>query len=109
MLRIGSLFAALLVGGAAVAQPDEFEVNTERSGRDGSGLRINFSVKNLGNKVAKNVFLDCTAFDAKDGPLDTQLGIVQNVKPGEKAFGRVVLDYEPGMKGALCRFSHASY
>jgi hypothetical protein len=100
---------AALLAQPVAAQTDEFEVRTEQSGRAGSSLRINFSVKNNSGRSAKNVFLDCTAFDAKDSPMDTQLGLVQNVKAGEKAFGKVSLTYMEGMKGALCRFSHASY
>lgn len=110
MLRMVVLVAgAALMAQATAAQANEFEVKTEQSGRVGSSLRINFSVKNNGDRNAKNVFLDCTAFDASDSPMDTQLGLVQNVKAGEKAFGKVSLTYIEGMKGALCRFSHASY
>ncbi len=93
----------------AEAHADEFDVKTEQAGRAGSSMRINFSVKNNSSRSAKNVFLDCTAFDANDSPMDTQLGLVQNVKAGEKAFGKVSLTYMEGMKGALCRFSHASF
>lgn len=99
----------LLLGVAQPALADEFDVTTERAGRDGAFMRINFGVKSTAERPAKMVFVTCTAFDADSKPVNTGTGIVNNLKPAEKAFGTVNIRFEADMKSAACRYSNASY
>ena len=99
----------LLLGTAQPALADEFDVTTERAGRDGAFMRINFGVKSNVDRPAKMVIVTCTAFDAGSAPVNTGTGIINNVKPAEKAYGTVNIRYETDMKSAACRYSNASY
>lgn len=100
--------AALLVQPVA-AQADDFDVTTERAGRDGAFMRVNFGVRSNAERPAKMVFVTCTAFDAASKPVNTGTGIISNLKPSEKAYGTVNISYETDMKSAACRYSHVSY
>ncbi|WP_155773697.1 hypothetical protein [Methylorubrum extorquens] len=99
----------LLLGPIQPAAAATFDVTTERAGRDGAFMRINFGVKSNADRLAHSIFVDCTAFDSSQAPVNTGTGVIKNIQPGEKAFGTVNMRFETDMKSASCRFSHASY
>jgi hypothetical protein len=54
------------------------------------------------------VFVQCTFFDADKRPFNTETAILNNVQPGEKAFGKASITGGDTVKTAECRFSQAT-
>jgi hypothetical protein len=100
------LAGLMLAAGPALA--DDVVVTTASLVRSGVVLRANFSAENKGSRALQSVFVDCTFFGPNEEPFTTEVGLIQNLNPGEKAFGAAsVVNAPPVIKTAQCRFSHA--
>lgn len=94
-------------GASAYAQTPAIAVSTENILRKGTWVEAHFSAANGGSIPMKNVVVSCTFFDDGKKPLATETGIISNVQPKEKAFGKAMAKFENGMTGANCRLDNA--
>lgn len=104
-LALAAVLAA--IPAFAFAQAVGVSVATETLVRVGKEVRANFSVQNATDRNLKMVFVSCTFFDGEKKPFNTQTAIVNNVVPGQKAFGKATVIDAKVIQGADCRFSSA--
>lgn len=96
--------AIIAAPGIALGQAS-IGVQTETLVRVRNEVRANFSVTNEIGRALRMVFVECTFFDADKKPFNTQTAIVNNIQPGEKAYGKASIIDPTTVKKAQCRFS----
>ncbi|WP_243371897.1 hypothetical protein [Microvirga solisilvae] len=105
-LGIAASFMALSIIHAAAQEP-LLIVKAENLLRDPKWAYVHFSVLNNSNRAAEAVYVACTFFDNGGEPLETVTGAVLNVKPGEKAIGKIHARYKVEMETVKCRLNEA--